>query len=398
MKASRWIAGPVLAALVAACGGDETGSSAAAASVVAGAAGATGEFCATARARVDEFMATYRAEHPAPSDERYGGTLVIGTIGDMGDGMNALVSSDYTSSQHQSFVNLMTLIDYDERFQARPYLAESWEVSEDNTELTFHLRRDVLWHDGEPTDAHDVAFTYIRATDPLTAFPNAAFWTHYVKGEAGVEVVDDYTVTIRLEPHSEFLDAWRTVGIMPQHLLADVPPEQLKQHPFGTQCPVGNGPFVFREHLPQDRWVFEANPAFPGSLGGRPYLDRYVLRVIPEQTTLLTELPHGEHRRFHRSSAGPGSAHHRQPRPGSAALPTTLLCSGGLELAPTSTRRSARAPCDHDGDQPTGDRGRAPGGLRNGGQFGRAAVPFRIRSGRGSKPRLRSGRRHAALG
>ena len=148
MKASRWIAGPVLAALVAACGGDETGSSAAAASVVAGAAGATGEFCATARARVDEFMATYRAEHPAPSDERYGGTLVIGTIGDMGDGMNALVSSDYTSSQHQSFVNLMTLIDYDERFQARPYLAESWEVSEDNTELTFHLRRDVLWHDG----------------------------------------------------------------------------------------------------------------------------------------------------------------------------------------------------------------------------------------------------------
>ena len=111
-----------------------------------------------------------------------------------------------------------------------------------------------------------------------------------MKGEAGVEVVDDYTVTIRLEPHSEFLDAWRTVGIMPQHLLADVPPEQLKQHPFGTQCPVGNGPFVFREHLPQDRWVFEANPAFPGSLGGRPYLDRYVLRVIPEQTTLLTEL------------------------------------------------------------------------------------------------------------
>ena len=43
-------------------------------------------------------------------------------------------------------------------------------------------------------------------------------------------------------------------------------------------------------HVPQDRWGFAANPAFPEALGGRPFLDRYVYRVIPEQTTLLTEL------------------------------------------------------------------------------------------------------------
>ncbi|NIT97962.1 MAG: hypothetical protein GWN73_32675, partial [Actinobacteria bacterium] len=67
-------------------------------------------------------------------------------------------------------------------------------------------------------------------------------------------------------------------------------PEELKQHPYGTQCPVGNGPFVFFSHDAQDRWIFEANPAFPEALGGRPFLDRYIYRVIPEQTTLLTEL------------------------------------------------------------------------------------------------------------
>jgi peptide/nickel transport system substrate-binding protein len=47
---------------------------------------------------------------------------------------------------------------------------------------------------------------------------------------------------------------------------------------------------VFASHAQQDRWVFEANPGFPQPLGGRPYLDRYIYRVIPEQTTLLTEL------------------------------------------------------------------------------------------------------------
>ena len=214
----------------------------------------------------------------------------MGTIGEMPDGMNAAASSDFSSTQHQQFVNLMTLVDFDENAEPRPYLAESWEVADDNTSVTFHIRRDVRWHDGERTDAHDVAFTYVTVTNPLTAFPNAAFWDHYVKGPEGVEVVDDHTLTIRMQPHAEFLDPFRTLGILPEHLLADVPPDQLKQHPYGSQCPVGNGPFVFGSHDAQDRWVFEANPAFAAGLGGRPFVDRYVYRIIPEQTTILTEL------------------------------------------------------------------------------------------------------------
>jgi peptide/nickel transport system substrate-binding protein len=235
-------------------------------------------------------MERARAEHPTPADPRYGGTVVVGSIGELADGMNAAITADYSSTQHQQFVGLMPLITYDEHANAIPWLAESWEVADDGRSITFHLRRDVYWHDGERTDADDVAFTYEVITDPLTAFPNAAFWDHYVKGPEGVEVVDDFTVRIFLEPHAEFLDPlWKT-GILPEHLLGDVPHEQLAQHPFGEQCPVGNGPFVFVEHRSQDRWVFEANPAFPAALGGRPFVDRYVYRIIPEQTTLLTEL------------------------------------------------------------------------------------------------------------
>ncbi len=244
------------------------------------------EFCQEVLPRVDAFLAGF--EHPV--GDRYGGTAAVGAIGEIPGGMNALITSDHGASQHQLFVNLMTLVRFDEEYEPAPWLAESWELNEENTEITFHLRDDVFWHDGERTTAHDVEFTYLRATDPETAFPNAAFWESYVRGPEGVEVVDSFTVRVRLEPHAELLDPWRAVAIMPRHLLEDVPPAELRDHPIGTRCPVGNGPFVFDEHQPDAYWSFTRNPAFPEGLGGPPFLQRYVYRVIPEQTTLLTEL------------------------------------------------------------------------------------------------------------
>lgn len=261
-------------ASLAACGGGETGSSVA------------GGFCSEAMERMDAFLSGF----PAPEGERYGGTVVVGGIGEIPDGMNALVSSDYTASQHQMFVNLMPLLQYDGNLDAQPLLARSWEVSEDTREITFHLRDDVFWHDGVKTTAWDVEFTYLRATDPRTGFPNDAFWTNYVRGQEGVQVVDSFTVTVRMQPHAEFLDPWRATAIMPVHLLGEVPPEELRQHPFGMRCPVGNGPFRFVEHRQDESWTFARNPAFPAGLGGPPFVDRYVYRIVPEPTTLLTEL------------------------------------------------------------------------------------------------------------
>lgn len=257
----------------------------------ASAPGATeNDFCQGATRSTLAYLERVRSADPTTKDDRYGGTAVIGATSGIPAGMNALAANDYTAVQHQQFVNLMTLVTYAEDLTPEPYLAESWELNPDGTELTFALRRDVFWHDGEATDAHDVAFTYLRATDPRTAYPNAGYWDFYQKGEEGVEVLDDYTLVVRLTPHADFMEPWRTMGIMPEHLLGDVSPEQLSEHPFGTQCPVGNGPFVFVEQRPQDRWVFVANPGFPEGLGGRPYLDRLVYRIIPDETTLLVEL------------------------------------------------------------------------------------------------------------
>lgn len=244
------------------------------------------EFCREVLPRVQ----TYLEGQEQPEGARYGGTVVVGTIGEIMDGMNALITSDHSASQHQLFVNLMTLVTLDEALEPVPWLARSWEVAEDGSAVTFHLRDDVRWHDGTPTTAHDVAFTYRRVTDPEMAYPNAGFWSRYDTGPDGVEVIDSFTVRIAMEPHRDFIDPWRSVAIMPAHLLEDVPVAELRTHPYGTRCPVGNGPFVFREHRQNESWTFVRDPGFPEELGGPAYLERYVYRIIPEPTTLLAEL------------------------------------------------------------------------------------------------------------
>lgn len=220
-----------------------------------------------------------------PPEERYGGTAVIGSISDVPD-INPLTSTETLASEMQQFMLFLPVIHYDEQLEPTPAFARSWAVNEDTTELTFHLRDDVYWHDGVKTTAYDLAFAYEKAIDPATGFPNTAFWTHYGKGEA----VDSFTFRVAMEPHAEYMDPWRTFPALPRHILGEVPSAQLRQHPFSTRSPVGNGPFRFVSRVDGQSWTFEANEDFPEELGGRPYLDRVVYRSIPEPTTLLTEL------------------------------------------------------------------------------------------------------------
>ncbi len=217
--------------------------------------------------------------------DRYGGTAVIGSISDIPD-MNPLTSTETQASEMHQHILFLPVIHYDENFQPIPAFARSWELNADTTLLTFHLRDDVYWHDGVKTTAYDLAFAYEKARDPETAFPYTAYWTHFQRGAA----VDSFTFTIEMTPHADFMDPWRTFPAVPQHILKDVPSAQMKQHPFSTRTPLGNGPFRFVNRIDGQSWTFEANPDFPEDLGGRPYLDRIVFRHISEPSTLLTEL------------------------------------------------------------------------------------------------------------
>lgn len=223
---------------------------------------------------------------PVAEEPRYGGTLVIAGSNDF-DNANGLVSGEAYTKEALRYILFMPLLRHDEALELQPYLAESWEMLGD-TGVVFHLRRDVAWHDGRPTTAYDVAFTYARAKEPETAFPDGVYLEHY----DGAEVIDSFTVRFRFRPHAEPLAGIPFIPIMPRHLLEPVPAAEMRTAAF-NKAPVGNGPYRFVEYRPGDRWVFEANPDFPGALGGRPYIDRVVWRVVKERTAQAMEVETG---------------------------------------------------------------------------------------------------------
>jgi len=231
-----------------------------------------------------------RAPRPdVPEAERSGGTVVVAGRNDI-ISANSLVTLDTESLQHQIHVLFVTLVRADEDYSPLPYLARSWSFNDDGSSITFELRDDLTWHDGEPVTARDVAFTFHRMRNPDTGYPNPAYFDAW----EAVDVVDEYTVRFAVRQTAYPLYGWTRLAIMPEHILGDVPAADLATHPFGTTEPVGNGPFRFVERIPGDRWVFEANPDFPEELGGRPYVDRYVYRAISDDAALTASLRNGD--------------------------------------------------------------------------------------------------------
>lgn len=211
------------------------------------------------------------------------GTLVMVDAGGLGR-FNPLVATDRWTREVNRFMLFLPLLELDGSGGYSPRLAESWEPEGDSV-IVFRVRRDVRWQDGAPTTAHDVAFTFSRAMDPATAFPNADF----VAAWTGVEVVDSFTVRLRFRPHIEPLAALAYLPVVPGHLLDSVPPGRMRDAAF-NRAPVGNGPYRLAAWAANGHWVFEANPDFPESLGGPPRLDRVVWRAVPEASARVTEL------------------------------------------------------------------------------------------------------------
>jgi peptide/nickel transport system substrate-binding protein len=217
-----------------------------------------------------------------------GGTVIVGVRSDFG-GFNPITNSDLYTGELINFALFTPLVQYDADLNVVPHLAQSWQEQGD-TAVVFELRRDVRWHDGRPVTAHDVVFTFERAKDPATTSPllGPVFLQHV----AAAQAIDSFTVRFRYaRPHAQALEDFWWAPV-PMHLLDSIPAAELRNAAFSRQ-PVGSGPFRLVEWRAAERLVLERNPDFPESLGGPPELQRVVLRIIPEASTLLTELVTG---------------------------------------------------------------------------------------------------------
>ena len=232
-------------------------------------------------------------EPPAPpgaETPKAGGTLVIGSITDV-DSWNEYISQ-------QSFAHFLLRriflrlaeqkpgpLSHPDGYE--PSLAESWEASEDGLALTFHLR-EASWSDGTPISAADVRFTWQAQTSEHVPWINAESKTRI----RDVEVVDARTVRFHFDavyPY-QFIDAVEG-GILPKHVFGEIPFERWKDHDW-LSAKVGSGPFVPSSHRPGEQLELLRNPNYYRS--GRPYLDRIVVRVVPDISNLITQLRSGE--------------------------------------------------------------------------------------------------------
>ncbi|MDL1970262.1 MAG: peptide-binding protein [Candidatus Desulfofervidaceae bacterium] len=210
----------------------------------------------------------------------YGDAIVVGSIGEASN-LIPILASDSASHEIAGLV-YNGLLKYDKDLRLTGDLAKSWEISPDGLVITFHLRQGVKWHDGQPLTAQDVLFTYKLMVDPHTPTPYAADFMEVEKAEAP----DDYTFRVYYKhPFAPGLASW-TLSILPRHLLVgkDITQSPLIRHPVGT------GPYRFKEWISGQKIILEYNPEY---FEGRPYINWYITRVIPDTATMFLELKAG---------------------------------------------------------------------------------------------------------
>jgi len=212
-----------------------------------------------------------------------GGTLVIASS-QVPRHLNGAVQSGIATAvpSTQIFASPMR---YDENWEPQPYLAKSWEVSEDGLSVTLHLVDNATFHDGKPVTSEDVAFSI------MTIKENHPFKSMFAPVEA-IETPDPLTAVIKLsQPHPALLLAMSPAlaPILPKHIYGDG--QDIKSHPANS-APVGSGPFMLEEFTAGEAIVLRKNPNF--FIEGRPKLDEIIIRIIKDPSALLIAMENGE--------------------------------------------------------------------------------------------------------
>lgn len=173
----------------------------------------------------------------------------------------------------------------------KPLIARTWQVSEDGLTITFDLRRDVRFSDGEPVRADDVVFTYNLIMNPKIAAPRDRA---YYERVLSVKSDGDFRVVFTLrEPYFKSFEICAGLNVMPEHFYGQFTEEQYNEMPGLL---MGSGPYVLtvdpREWRPGSGAVEVVRNE--GYWGVQPAFDRLVFQEITDDTARLTTFTNDE--------------------------------------------------------------------------------------------------------
>ena len=199
----------------------------------------------------------------------------------------------YNGGEATLFAGLTRL---DENYQAQPYAAESWTVSDDGTVYTFKINRKGTWTNGDPVTAHDFVYSFTRQLNPETGASYAAIlydivgaqeWNTGAAGagpdKLGIKAIDDYTLEITLKGPREYFPL--LVGYA-----SALPAHKASVERYGDKWTeagniVSNGPFKLKRWDRGRELEYERNEEF--AVGPKPRLKTVIASVIPDNAGLL---------------------------------------------------------------------------------------------------------------
>jgi peptide/nickel transport system substrate-binding protein len=224
--------------------------------------------------------------------EHEGGVLVQGGSQNVST-LLPVVTQDGPSTVVQGFIFESLVSVHPDTLEPIGLLAESWDVNEDASVYTFHLRDDISWSDGEPFTAEDVEFTYLTYMNPDTGSPNVSNISAQIDS---VDVLEPLTVRFILTgTFPDFAVDIMVFNIIAKHIWEDIDPAAMQHDPGATGTDpsrvVGTGPFMVDEWVTGDHLTLVRNENY---WRGAPALDTFIFKVLPDDATAVNQLKTGE--------------------------------------------------------------------------------------------------------
>jgi peptide/nickel transport system substrate-binding protein len=227
-------------------------------------------------------QATVAGAQEAP---RRGGTLVF-AIGANPETLNPAVTTGVEAlAVACKMFNGLVYLDRD--WNPRPELATSWTVTRDGLRITFELRPNVTWHDGQPFSSADVKFTMEQVLAKLHPRTRLAF-----ANVEGVDAPDPLTVVVRFrKAYAPFLQQMtcQEAAILPRHVFEGT---DVLKNSHSSDNPIGTGPFKWGRWVRGDFIEMVRNDHY--FRGGMPYLDKVVAKIMPDAASRVLALESGD--------------------------------------------------------------------------------------------------------